>query len=192
MSRRIRIVLAAVFVLALAVASIAVAAGRDHGKHHGKHEGDAKHSYGAMLVGGWETPSIHTAGHGTLSLTINGDNTLSYTLTYSSLSSVATVAHIHFGQTATAGGVAVWLCGGGGKPPCPPGNTSTPATVSGTITASDVQAIPTQGLAAGDLAGLVQEIKAGFTYANVHSQNWPNGEIRGQIGHGHGHPDDDD
>src|SRR5262249_8930109 len=153
--------------------------------------GDFKRSFGAVLVGGNETPkSIHTAGRGTLSLTINADNTMSYTVTYSNLSTPAGAAHIHFGQQATSGGVAIFLCGGGSKPACPPGNTSTPATVSGTIAASDVMAIADQGLAAGDLAGIVNEIKAGFAYANVHTSAWPSGEIRGQIGHGHG--DDDD
>jgi hypothetical protein len=192
-SRRIRIALAAAFALALGVASFAFAAGRDHGGHDGHHNG--KQSLGSVLLGGYETPkSIHTAGHGTLSLTINDTNpvTLSYTLTYSNLTSVATMAHIHFGQMATSGGVAVWLCGGGGKPACPAGNTSTAATVSGTISAADVLPLSDQNLAAGDLAGLISEIKAGFTYANVHSTNYGSGEIRGQIGRGDGHHGDDE
>jgi hypothetical protein len=189
MSRRIRIAFVAAFVVALGAASFALASGRDHGDHHG----DAKQSFGAVLIGGNETPlSIHTAAQGTLSLTINGDNTMSYTLTYSNLTSAALFSHIHFGQQATSGGVVIFLCGGGGKPSCPAGNTSTPATVSGNIAASDVLGLANQNVTAGDLAGIVKEIKTGFAYANVHSTNFPSGEIRGQIGHGHGDDQDDD
>jgi hypothetical protein len=53
--------------------------------------------------------------------------------------------------------------------------------VTGTISASDVLAIPGQGLAAGDLASMVRAIRAGFAYVNVHTTNFPSGEIRGQI-----------
>jgi len=187
-SRRIRIALLAALVTALGAGSFAFASGRDHGDHHG----DSTRSLSAVLIGDNETPSIHTAGRGTLKLTINSDNTMSYTLTYSNLSSAAQVAHIHLGQPGVIGGAAIFLCGGGGKAACQPGNTSTPVSVSGTIVAGDVQALAGQGLAAGDLAGIVQEIKAGFTYANVHTTNFGGGEIRGQIGHGHGDDEDDD
>jgi hypothetical protein len=189
-SKRIRIALLAALVTALGAGSFAFASGRDHGDHHG----DFKQSFGAVLVGGYETPvSIHTAGHGTLRLSVNSDKTMmSYTLTYSNLTSPASMAHIHFGQTATSGGIAIWLCGGGGKPVCPAGNTSTVVTVSGNIAASDVLAIAGQNLAAGDLTGIIQEIKAGFAYANVHTANFGGGEIRGQIGGGHHDEDDDD
>jgi hypothetical protein len=56
-------------------------------------------------------------------------------------------------------------------------------TVSGTITAANVIAgsMPPQQLAAGDLAAVVAAIRAGATYANVHTTLSPGGEIRGQI-----------
>ena len=38
-----------------------------------------------------------------------------------------------------------------------------------------------QGIAAGQFEELVRAIKAGVTYANVHSSLFPSGEIRGQI-----------
>ena len=58
----------------------------------------------------------------------------------------------------------------------------TPKT--GTITAADVLntvagGVP-QGIAAGEFDELVKAIRAGRTYANVHSTNWPGGEIRAQ------------
>ena len=33
----------------------------------------------------------------------------------------------------------------------------------------------------GQLGELVQAIKAGVTYANVHTSQWPGGEIRAQL-----------
>ena len=67
------------------------------------------------------------------------------------------------------GGVAAFLCGGGGKPACPQGS----GTVTGTIVADDVQAIAAQSLAAKDIAALIRAIKAGYTYANVHTRTSP-------------------
>jgi hypothetical protein len=194
-SRRIRYALPVAFVVALGIASFAVAATRGHGSGHWNGNGHNGNVFTASLIGHTETPAVHTKGTGNLTLTINSDNTMSFTLTYSGLNSPATMAHIHFGQPNVAGGVVIWFCGGGTKPtPCPAGTGSTTATVTGTVAASDVQSLPTQGINAGDLAGIVQEIEDGFGYANVHTQTSPAGEIRGQLSasHGHGHGDNDD
>jgi hypothetical protein len=64
--------------------------------------------------------------------------------------------------------------------------------VTGTIVSSDILAVPAQGIAAGDLASVLKAMRAGLTYANVHTTNFPNGEIRGQIGGGGGGGDGDD
>src|SRR6266496_3873224 len=85
-SRRLRFVLPAALVLGLAGASLAIASGRDHGK-------SSSNQFTATLIGHNETPAVHTAGRGKLSLTINANNTLSYTLTYSGLNTAASMAH---------------------------------------------------------------------------------------------------
>jgi hypothetical protein len=183
-SRRFRVVFPAALVLCLTAASIAVAAGRDHGHGDGKDD----NAFAAKLIGHNETPAVHTAGRGTFQLTVNSNNTLSFTLTYSGLNSAATMAHVHFGQPNVAGSISFFLCGGA-KPACPPGNTSAPVTVTGTVTTADILAVPTQGLAAGDMAAIVSEIRDGFGYANVHTSTSPAGEIRGQLRGEHGHGD---
>jgi hypothetical protein len=54
--------------------------------------------------------------------------------------------------------------------------------VEGTITAANVIAIAAQGVAAGEFAEVVDAIRAGVTYANVHTfPIFTGGEIRGQI-----------
>ena len=173
----IRWALGAALAISLVGASLALAAGQGQRKHE-------QGQFEATLVGHEETPAIHTAAQGHLSLTINSNSTISFTLTYSGLTSPALVAHVHFGQPGVAGGVSFFFCGGA-KPACPPGTTST-ATVTGTVAAADVLAVPAQGLAAGDIAAISQEIRDGFAYANVHTMPFPNGEIRGQIGEGNG------
>jgi len=126
-----------------------------------------------------ETPTLNSNGQGHFSAVVNDKtSSIQYKLTYKGLATTVNVAHIHLGARGIAGGIAAFLCGGGGKPPCPP----TGGTVTGTVVASDVVAIPTQGLPAGDFADLVRAVRAGATYANVHTTQFPAGEIRGQIG----------
>ncbi len=86
----------------------------------------------------------------------------------------------------------LWLCDSATNnspvadtPACPAG-TTTKATVTGTLDMTDVQAIlvgglPAQGIAAGELAEVLTALKAGVTYANVHSGTFPGGEIRAQL-----------
>jgi CHRD domain-containing protein len=133
--------------------------------------------------------SISTVGRGRFRAQINKSaNTITYRLTYV-LENPATVSHIHFAQRHVGGGVVAFLCGGDGKPDCPAGVTA-PATVTGTITPSNVIGPAGQGIEPGSFDELVRAMRAGATYVNVHSTRWPAGEIRGQLGHKN--RDDDD
>jgi CHRD domain-containing protein len=132
--------------------------------------------------------SISTIGSGRLQLSIQGE-TITYRLTYT-LENPATNAHIHFAQRHVGGGVIAFLCNGPTTPPCPAGVTS-PATVTGTIRPTDIVGPAGQGIEAGSFAEAVRAIRAGATYANVHSTRWGQGEIRGQIS-GRGGDDEGD
>jgi hypothetical protein len=140
--------------------------------------GQTATNFSATLIGINETPSINTNGAATVKITLNADNTISFTVKYQNLSLAPTVAHIHFAETGVAGGVMVFFCGGGGQPSCP---ATTSGTITGTIDATQVQAIASQGLAAGDMASVFRAIRQGAGYANMHTTNFPAGEIRGQL-----------
>ena len=82
-------------------------------------------------------------------------------------------------------GVIVFLCdntGGGpaGTQPCP----DPPATVTGTLRPADVIGPAAQGIAPGEFGELVRAIRAGATYANVHTEKYEGGEIRAQLERG--------
>jgi hypothetical protein len=142
-------------------------------------DGVVNNTFEARLNGFSQVPSIITSGTGRFNAALASDGaSISYTLSYSGLSSMAHVAHIHVGQRGVNGNVIVFLCGGGGKPDCP----ALSGTVTGTLTSADVQSIPTQGVASGDFRALLTAIHAGVSYVNVHTTNFPGGEIRGQIG----------
>ena len=139
---------------------------------------DGGRRFEASLNGYLETPSISTAGSGSFKLRIHEDS-IDFTLNYRNLSVPPAVAHIHFGRPDVSGGVSVFLCGGA-KPACP---ASVSGTVTGTIVAADVGGPVLQGITAGEFAELVRAIRHGATYVNVHTSNFPNGEIRGNIRH---------
>jgi hypothetical protein len=133
-----------------------------------------------------ETPvALSTPGEGQFRISIdNRDQEIEWRLSYSDLSAPITQAHIHFGSAAQSGGISVFLCTNQGNGPagtqlCP----AAPATITGTITPTDVLGPATQGIAAGEFAELVAAARAGFTYVNVHTQAFPAGEIRAQLGH---------
>ena len=81
------------------------------------------------------------------------------------------------------GGVSFFLCANppivppAGTQPCP----APPATISGTATAATIIGPLGQGIEPGSFDEIVAAIRAGRTYANVHSVQFPGGEIRGQI-----------
>ena len=152
-------------------------------------------TFTAKLTGFQETAAVVSAGSGTARITIHNDGTISYELSYSGLEGGNVLfAHIHVGQKNVAGGVAIFFCGGGTstvtQAPCPASGT-----VSGTWSASDVVGPKTQGVDPADptrLARVIEAIKAGRSYANVHSTRSPGGEIRGQFVRRHDDDRDDD
>ena len=120
-------------------------------------------------------PNASTA-HGTFQGILSDDGrTLTYTLTWTPFSSAVQFAHIHFAMRGVNGGIMAFLCGGGGKPACAAG------LATGTITATDIVAVPAQGIAANDLVNFLRVLASGDAYVNIHTTNFPGGEIRGQI-----------
>jgi hypothetical protein len=133
------------------------------------------------MTGYQETPGVFSNGTGSFSAEIDDDaQMITYELMYTGLSAPALVSHIHFGNRFDSGGVSVFLCGGGGKPACPPGTTDD-AVVTGTITPANVIGPTNQGIALAQFDRLVQAIRDGMTYANIHTTPFPAGEIRAQI-----------
>lgn len=141
----------------------------------------AAENFTAQLAGANEVPPINSAGTATFNMSISGSNTITFTLKFDGLSSNLLFAHIHFAQTNVAGGVMIFLCGGGGQPDCP---SATSGTITGTITAANVVGPTGQGVAPGDLTSALEIIRDGEGYANMHTINFPSGEIRGQLRRG--------
>jgi hypothetical protein len=182
MGRRTGLVAALAVVGALAVAFFAVIGAAGAKK---------KDSSGNRMLGFNEAPAVSAPGaRGTIEVRIRNSSAIDFTLTWQNLSGPPGAAHIHLGQKDVSGGVVAFLCGGGGQAPCPASNS---ATVTGTITAAHIQPLPSQGIAGpADFAEVLTAIRAGVTYANVHTALLPSGEIRGQIkARGGGDGDDD-
>ena len=148
--------------------------GRDH---------DTKHVR-AFLTGYAETPlALSTPGRGVFRATVDQKNQeIRYVLRFGGLPTDAAQAHIHFGSPSQTGGISTFLCtnlgnGPAGTQPCPVSG----GTISGTLTMADVIGPAAQGIAAGEFRELVDAIEAGSAYVNVHTVQYPGGEIRGQL-----------
>src|SRR3982074_1292188 len=144
---------------------------------------EASVSMRAKLSGFQEWPPKLSPSAGRFEARVAG-STLSYTLTYSKLSSPAFMAHIHFGQPAVNGGIFLWLCGSAAAPG-PAGTPACPAaggTVSRSgVTAADIQGLSAQNLSVGDFAAALSILTNGAAYVNVHTTICAGGEIRGLV-----------
>jgi hypothetical protein len=139
--------------------------------------GGHRDNFRANLSGNREVPAVSSTGGGEFHARLRGD-TLHYSLSYAALEGTDTIqAHIHIGQKNVNGGVAAFLCGGGGKPECP----DTGGTVEGTVAAADVIGPAGQGVASGEFREMIDMMRAGDAYVNVHTNKHPGGEIRGNF-----------
>ncbi len=111
------------------------------------------------LTGAQQVPPVQTAGSGNAKLTYDsGTRVVTWDISFSNLSSPATMAHFH--GPAAAGknaGVKVWISEKGVEMKSP---------VNGQATLSPDDA---------------KMFEAGDMYINVHSKDHPSGEIRGQV-----------
>ena len=117
-------------------------------------------AFTAKLSGKDEVPPVNTQATGTTQFQLSSDGKeISYDLTTTNLNGF-TMAHVHQGKAGENGPPVAALQMGKGK-----------------ITSSDLQG----PLAGKQISDLVDLMKNGGAYANVHTQQNPNGEIRGQI-----------
>jgi glucose/arabinose dehydrogenase len=130
--------------------------------------------FGTDMVGGQEAPAVTTDAGALAQFALNPDGTLSFELRAIGPIENATAAHVHLGARAQNGPVVAFLYGPTGGQNFQPGDL----IASGTLNDSNVIArpgfVPT-------VANLVERMRQGRAYANLHTTAHPNGEIRGQI-----------
>ncbi|HUZ64907.1 MAG TPA: CHRD domain-containing protein [Acetobacteraceae bacterium] len=116
-------------------------------------------SFDVPLAGAQEVPPVHSSGHGTAALTYDpGTRQVTWSVTYSGLSSAVTMAHFHGPAPAGKNApVAIWISKQGSPP-------ASPITGEATLTPAEAE-----------------QFTAGQWYINVHSKDHPAGEIRGQV-----------
>lgn len=144
-------------------------------------------NFDAHLSGDQEIPARDTdaTGHAVFRLDSSGTK-LDYRLIVANVENVV-ASHIHVGALGENGPVVAFLYG-----PVPAGGGRSDGVIAtGTITAADLVG----PLAGHPLADLVDQMRAGTAYVNVHTNDgiapintgpgdFPGGEIRGQIAAG--------
>jgi hypothetical protein len=139
------------------------------------HAGD-KHNFAAHLAGRNEIPPVDTLAQGQAIFKLKADGTeLHYKVIVANIEDVL-MTHIHLGFADENGPVVVWLYPDAPPPLLIPGR-SDGVLAEGVIT--DASIVP--GVPLTSLADLVDVIRAGGAYVNVHTSANPSGEIRGQI-----------
>lgn len=144
----------------------------------------AKDRVNVQLQGYSEVPSVASVAGGRFKAIVRpAQGAIDYELSYDGLEGEVRQGHIHLGQHGVNGGIMVWICQTtfntdptGLAPTCLPSGTMT-----GTLTSANVIGPGGQGVDPADFAALVDAIRAGVAYANVHTTKFAGGELRGQL-----------
>lgn len=165
--KRFALVVAATVSMTLGTATLATtSAASEHGRN-----------FTAHLSGDAEVPAADTRATGQAVFKLDRDGSaLHYRLIVANIENV-TQAHIHIAPAGANGPVVAFL-----YPPAPPAQLipgrSAGVLQTGTITAANLVG----PLAGTTLDDLLDAIRSGNAYVNVHTSANPAGEIRGQIG----------
>jgi aldose sugar dehydrogenase len=135
---------------------------------------DGGDEFASELTGREEAPPVVTDAGATAHFVLNPDGTLSFELRATGPIQDATQAHIHLGGRGQNGPVVAFLL-----PFNPTGQDFQPGDLiaSGTLDDSDVIARPRF---TPTIANLVNRMRQGRTYSNLHTIAFPGGEVRGQ------------
>jgi hypothetical protein len=130
----------------------------------------------APLSGAEEVPPVDTRARGLAKFQLSKDGSeIHYKLIVANIENV-TQAHIHLAPAGVNGPVVVWL-----YPVAPPAQLI-PGRFNGVLAEGTITEANLVGLLADKtLSDLVDEMRAGNTYVNVHTSQFPPGEVRGQI-----------
>lgn len=160
-------------------------------------EGRKNNRFRAELKPTEEVPAVSSVASGRFKMTIDEENqTITYEVSYDGLEGNVSQSHIHIGQRSVNGGISIFLCGNpptvpAATVPQPPACPPSPATVTGVLTPDMVVGPNAQGVApfgpgVNEFQELIDAIRDGVAYANVHSSKFGGGEVRGQIEPRHG------
>lgn len=139
--------------------------------------GDGPRSYSAELSGDEQVPPVETDASGHATFEVNEDGTeVDYEVHVDSICNV-TQAHIHLGAEGENGPVIVWLYPEEGEEPELIEGRFDGTLATGTITEDDLVG-PLEGASFEEAA---ERLKDEGAYVNVHTEQHPGGEIRGQI-----------
>ena len=151
--------------------------------------GDAIHEAHVNLRGENEVPPRDTRAKGEATFVVSQDGqSVHYVLTVSQIDNPF-MAHIHMAPAGANGGIVQWLFPSTAVAPGPTGIGLT----SGLLAKGDFTAATFVGQLAGkSMADLLDAMRAGKTYVNVHTSsgvpgdtphpgNFPGGEIRAQL-----------
>ena len=140
--------------------------------------------FGARLGGAQEVPAVMTSGHGQFHAMLNRQTgEMEYELALEEMEGTVQQAHIHLGQPGVNGGVMVFLCsnlgnGPAGTPAC------TQEGASGSFGVDAIVGPGGQGVEPGDGEAFLRALAGGLAYVNAHTDLFPSGEVRGQVGPG--------
>jgi hypothetical protein len=126
----------------------------------------------ATLTGAEEVPARSTGANGSAQIIIDGDQ-ISYSIEVDDITAI-TAAHIHSGAPGVNGPIRLFLYPSRQGDPAPQVTTSERMIlVQATVPSSNVSGIT--------FDQLVSEMRAGTAYVNVHTVQFPGGEIRGTV-----------
>lgn len=127
----------------------------------------------ANLNGGEETPILNTGAVGTVEVSLDVDNQeIAVTLRVFNAPTPTTAGHIHIGPAGIAGPVVINF------PEAVVGRTGDFAM---TFRVGPAQFVARPAIGINTMQDAFQAILNGNSYVNIHTQQFPGGEIRGQL-----------